>query len=213
MRVADRIARYRDLQRSVPGLEGIYEIVQAILAEKLTAYDHVLIIWAGGCPEIEVIHGDKIMPNVTAVDPAADNLRGARLIAERLGIRDEIEFIEGTLQQLPAERVYDLVTSLLVTHTISGRTAKLDYLKATRGRIKSGGYLVLADICIEASADVELLKSLYCAHAARHGVAADNIGIEMNSLSRPGILTPSKFRGLREWAGWARPAEVFRTLW
>jgi tRNA (cmo5U34)-methyltransferase len=191
----------------------LYGLVKVLLAENLTPRDHVLIAGAGGGREIEALAVVGVLPSVTALDPSATNLEGARLVAKKLGMFDAVEFFEGTVGQLADVAQFDVVTSLLVMNNIQGRAAKLDYLMSIRKRLRPNGFLVIADICVDIDTDFEILKSLYRAQAAQIGTSEDLIRIELEAVTRSEMITPGEFRSLCREARWGVPSEVFRTLW
>ena len=135
---ADRRAMYREMQRSIPGLDAMYRLMHALVTSHGCDALHVLVVGAGGGREIEELNGCNVVGRITAIDPSARNLDTARVAAGRSGAAPEVRFIVGTVDDLPAGEVFDLVTSLLVMHHLLDDGAKLAYLKGLRNRLAPG---------------------------------------------------------------------------
>lgn len=201
---------YRELQRSIPGLDTIYRLTEALIADHPGDPPRVLVVGAGGGREIEAIGASVPAANLTAVDPSADNLALARLIA---GPAPDIRFVEGRVEDLPTDETFDVATSLLVMHHLPDDGAKLNYLRAIRSRLASGGTFVHADICVDDPDAVQRLASIYQAHASHIGANPEAIQLELRTIPALPVVPPARIETLFAQAGFAPPQEVFRSLW
>lgn len=208
-----RIARYLELQRSIPGMESMYELISAHFTEHVSANDEVLIVGAGGGREIEMFAPLNLQLRIAAVDPVVANFDDARGTAETTETGDCIAFVEGHVEDLPVDRKFDFATSILVMHGIESLDAKLDYLKAIRNRLKPGRILVHADICLNDDDSIEHLKQKYITHANLVQTHPKLIAHELQAVTGQRVITELEFRSMAETSGWQTPIEIFRTLW
>ncbi len=206
----DRVAMYRELLRSVPGLDTIYRLTEVVVADHPAAMPRVLVVGAGGGREIETILAGVPASSITAVDPSADNLALARHVA---GNATDIRFVEGRVEDLRPYETFDVATSLLVMHHIADNGAKLAYLRAIRARLAAGGLLIHADICHDDPAEFERLVPIYKAHAQHIGVTAGATQLELQTSPTLPVVPSYRVHALFEQAGFAAPREVFRSLW
>ncbi|MCK8483938.1 class I SAM-dependent methyltransferase [Aliiroseovarius sp. S2029] len=209
----DRVALYRDILRSVPGLSGMYDLAAALISQHVPPGGRVLITGAGGGREIEALGARARTLDLVALDPSDENLKLSRLAAEKAGACDRVNFVTGTIDTLPIQPRFDAATSLLVMQQLQDDGAKLDYLTALKARIAPGGLLIHADVSCDGADEFEALRPAYVAHAKSAGVAEHVINLETDAISRLPIITPSRTRALFREAGLAPPREVFRTLW
>lgn len=206
----DRLAMYRALQRTVPGLDTIYRLTEMVIAGHRGAKHRVLVVGAGGGREIETIHAGVPTASVTAVDPSADNLALAKHVA---GYAKNIRFVEGRVEDLSEEEAFDVVTSLLVMHQLPDDGAKLAYLCAIRDSLAVGGVLIHADICFDYASEFERLVPIYEAHARHTDADAEATQLELGTILSLPVVRPDRIRTLFAQADLAPPQEVFRSLW
>lgn len=207
----DRIAAYRDLLRAIPGLEGLYDLAAALIASHASPGSRVLIAGAGGGREIAALADADL--EITAVDPSGENLAIARWVAAREGVSDKITFLEGTVDELPSDRVFDGALSLLVMQHLCDDGAKLGYLDALGARLAPGGVLIHADLCDEGIAECRRLLPAYLAHTESLGIEADIVQAELDAMSHLPIISPARTCELLREAGFAAPQAVFQSLW
>lgn len=206
----DRLAMYRELQRTVPGLDTIYRLTEVLLADHPVDTPRVLVVGAGGGREIETIQTGVPAASITAVDPSAGNLALAMHVA---GNANCVHFVEGRVEDLHTEAEFDVATSLLVMHQLPDDGAKLSYLCAIRDRLGVGGALVHADICFDDPDEFERLVPIYEAYARHIGASAEATQLELRTIPALAVVSPDRTRTLFAQAGLAPPREVFRSLW
>lgn len=209
----DRRAMYREIQRSIPGLDAMYRLVRALVIRHEGDAPDVLVVGAGGGREIEELNGCTGVGRMTAIDPSARNLGMARRVAGRSGGSPDVRFIVGTLDDLPAGETHDIVTSLLVMHQLADDGAKLAYLTGLRDRLAPGGRLIHADICVDDIDAFDRLVPIYLAHADIVGVSADATRLELEAIRRLPVISVRRTRALFAEAGLTGPFEVFRSFW
>lgn len=209
----ERRAMYREMQRAIPGLDAMYRLVHALIASRGQEAPQVLVVGAGGGREIEEFRNSDAIAGITAIDPSARNLETARTVAGTSGASAEVNFMVGTVDDLPDGETFDVVTSLLVMHHLPDDGAKLSYLRGLRNRLAPGGQLIHADVCFDESEDFDELVPAFQAHADIFGVSADAVRLELDAIPKLPIVSGDRTRVLFSTAGLAQPKEVFRTLW
>lgn len=163
------VAHYRDWQRVVPGLDGLYNGMRAILEAELASGAGVLIVGAGGGREIEQLGASRHDFRLTGVDPSPEMLA----LAAQHGGSDRVTLVPGLVDDLPADRLFDAATSLLVMHFLAGLDAKRAFLRAIRARLKPGAPYLHADVSLESEAHFARLAPAFGSHAELMGFDAD----------------------------------------
>jgi tRNA (cmo5U34)-methyltransferase len=209
----DRRAMYQEMQRAIPGLDAMYRLAHALIASHGENAPHVLVVGAGGGREVAEFRNSDVIGGITAIDPSASNLEMARSVAGGSGASPEVDFIVGTVDDLPDGVTFDIVTSLLVMHHLPDDGAKLEYLKGLRNRLAPGGQLIHADVCFDESAEFYNQIPAFLAHANIRGVSAEATRLELDAIPKLPVVSGNRTRALFAEAGLTEPQEVFRTLW
>lgn len=210
---SDRRTMYREMQRAIPGLDAMYRLVHALIASHDSPARHVLVVGAGGGREIEEFGYGDAVSRITAVDPSARNLETARAAAMAFGTSPEINFIVGTVKDVPEGETFAIVTSLLVMHHLPDDGTKLAYLKGLRRRLASGGLLIHADVCFDEQDDLDWLIPAFEAHARAVGVSPNAVRLELDAIPKLPVVSENRTRALFSEAGLTEPREVLRSLW
>ncbi|WP_430448835.1 methyltransferase domain-containing protein [Rhodophyticola sp.] len=211
--ITDRQVMYREMQRTIPGLDAMYRLVHALIASHAQAAPQVLVVGAGGGREIEEFRNSDSIGCITAIDPSARNLETARAAVGRSAASPDVSFIVGTVDDLPDDEKFDIVTSLLVMHHLPDDGSKLDYLRGLRQRLAPGGQLIHADVCFDENEDFDRLTPALRAHADILGVSADAVRLELEAIPKLPVVSGARTGVLFSEAGLTEPQEVFRTLW
>lgn len=209
----DRRAMYQEMQRAVPGLDAMYRLAHAIIVSHGEKAPRVLIVGAGGGREIAEIRNSDAIGAITAIDPSAGNLEMARAVAGTSGGSPEVDFIVGTVDDLPVGVTFDIVTSLLVMHHLPDDGTKLEYLKRLRNRLAPGGKLIHADACFDESAEFYSQIPAFLVHADLLGISGDATRLEVDAIPNLPVVSGDRSRALFSEAGLTETQEVFRTLW
>ena len=209
----DRRAMYRQMQRAVPGLDAMYRLAHALVVSHGENAPQILIVGAGGGREIEELRNSDAIGDITAIDPSAGNLEMARAVAGASGAAREVNFIVGTVDDLPDSVTFDIVTSLLVMHHLPDDGTKLKYLQGLRNRLAPGGQLIHADVCFDDRAEFSKQIPAFLAHADILGVSAEATRLELDAIPTLPVVSGDRTRALFAEARLTEPQEVFRTLW
>lgn len=209
----DRRAMYREMQRAVPGLDGMYQLVHSLIASHSNKAPHVLVVGAGGGRELEELRESHAVGRITAIDPSAKNLDLARSVVGGPRATFEVRFLVGRAEDIPDGETFDVVTSLLVMHHLKDDGAKLAYLKELRRRLVPGGMLIHADVCLGDSEAFDRLIPAYLAHAKMVGSSDAATRLERDAIPNLPVVSGARTEALFAEAGLTQPLEVFRSLW
>lgn len=205
----ERLAMYRELHRSVPGLDAMYRLACAVIANHEGTPPRVLIVGAGGGREIEALRKGAVAARITAIDPSVRNLDMARWAAGS----DDIDFVLGTAEDLPSGETFDVVTSFLVMHHLPDDGAKLAFLRGLRDRLAPGSRFIHGDAWFDGSASFDRMVPLYRAYADLMGTSAEAVDLELEAIRRLPVASGPRMRALFAEAGLTPPIELLRSLW
>lgn len=207
------VARYRRLQRCIPGVDGLYQTVRAIVEMTAPPSGRIMVVGAGGGRELELLStlGDSI--SFIAVDKSPEMLSLAREMAEGLKINDRVTFIIGTPEDVPEGRTCEVATSLLVMHQIPDDGSKLAYLRHIRARMDLGSTFILADVCLENKSEFNTMRPVFLAHARSIGLTEDEAAIDVRVVPTLSTVSEQRTRTLLLEAGFGGATPFFRSLW
>lgn len=134
----------KGVRRTLPTYDALFRLVQTYLRKHTNKDADILIIGAGGGTELAILGPGNPQWTFTAVDPAVPMLDLARDKARHLQLAERVEFIQGTIDDVETDSLYDVATFMLVLHFIQDDTEKLQQLTKIRKRLKSGAPFVLA---------------------------------------------------------------------
>lgn len=136
----ERIAHYLDgPRRFTPGLDAVHRMAAILLAERVGARAHVLILGAGGGLELKALGEAQPGWRFTGVDPAGPMLDLARrTLGDDLG---RVDLIEGYIDDAPSGP-FDAATCLLTLHFLE-REERVRTLSEIRRRLAHGAPLVV----------------------------------------------------------------------
>lgn len=163
------IAEYRDMQRSILGIDGLYAATRAILAASIPEGGTVLVVGAGGGRELELLHDLGPGVSLLAVDVSAGMLERTRAFMDASGRGAGISYVAGPVEAATTARLCVGATSLLVMHSLPDDGTKLRFLKSIRSRLVPGAPFVLADVSFDDPAEFERTVPVFLEHARRAG--------------------------------------------
>lgn len=129
-----------------PISDGLHFLMSLVL-ENLPANCRVLSVGAG--TGAEILYLAKIFPSWTfvAVEPSESMLNICKERVHDAYLGDRCEFVHGYCSNLPKEASFDVALSILVAHFIA-KSERASYFSEMTSRLKSGGYLINAEISI-----------------------------------------------------------------
>ncbi len=207
------LSAYSELQRAIPGLAAMYQLVSALINQVAGSDSRVLIVGAGGGRELAALGRDLLEFDITAVDPSKQYLQFAEQVARDFCSHKHVTFFNGVVDDLPLVPCFDIATSLLVMHHMPDDGAKLDYLVSIRRRLCNHSVFVLADVSAETPEELDELIPVYRSHAELTSVAEETVQLELDAIAQLPIISGTRTHVLLSQAGFGAPRELFRSLW
>ena len=176
----------------VPGYETIFNIMLALLHQKLPEQASLLIVGAGGGSELSVF-GRGSQWQFTGVDPSVEMLSAASSKVDALGLSERVCLVQGTLDDVPATPLFKAATCVLVMHFLPDDGSKLLLLKSIHQRLESGAPLFLVDLGGErGSQQFEQILSAWKFHAISTGAPVDFIEEQLGKVIPHFVVVPEK---------------------
>lgn len=207
--------QYEQLARKfIPGYDGLYALMQILIAEKLPEQSEILVVGAGGGKEILTLGRAFPAAKFTGVDPSEKMLAVARGLIEQAGIAARVTLHQGTVDQLEAKQ-FDAATAMLVMHFLPDDGTKLNFLKDIHDRLKPGARFILADGCFDKqAADYAWHLDSYQAHARLNGAPAEILTEAVRIMSEHVHCVPEEREcELLKAAGFDHVTRFFQGLW
>jgi tRNA (cmo5U34)-methyltransferase len=202
---------YRHFQSAVvPGADGLYRQVRAILDDVLPDRASIILAGAGGGREVETLGNSSRGYRLIAVDPSAEMLAIAQARADAIGIADRVRFVEGLVEDLPTDPC-DAATSLFVMHFVPA-DGKPRYLEAIRRRLRPRAPYLHVDVCFDRDG-YRRLAPVYARHAELGGLAADAAAAVAARVGDMPVVAEAAMIDLFGQAGFRPVAPFFRGLW
>lgn len=212
------VMAYEQVVRGVNmGYEFIFELTLAFLRSLGKRDLDLLVVGAGGGAEIAAFLPDNPGWRITGVDPSRQMLDLAREKAARLGVADRVTLIEGSVDDLPAERRFDAATCVFVLHFLTD-DAKRALLGGMRQHLVAGAPAVSVSGCrIDEAAAGPLRDDLLGAwrqYGEGRGVpAAQMQGIIAELVTRQAdATTEEQYRALMHEAGFTHVVTVLSVM-
>ena len=208
-----RLARYRELQASVPGLEALYGSIGDALVRVCGPDDRVLIVGGGGGREVDLLAARGMAPHLTIVEPSADNLADAKETAKDAKYPSHVTYVESGIEDLVLDQIFDAAAILFVLHEVNEPEREERMLRAVRSRLKPDGILLLADICFDDWEPVDAMVSDYRRHAEGLGTAQDLIELEARAVKDRRSRKATNLADLLSAAGFEITGRIGSALW
>lgn len=211
------VARYRELQKALPGVEALYRLAQAVIETAAPNGGAVLVVGAGGGREIEALAASDAAFRIHGVDPSAEMLAIARSYADASPNAGAVTLQQGLVADVaPPEAGFDAATSLLVMHFLADDATpggKAAYLADIRARLRPGAVLLLADVCFDDRDAFEALRPWFARHARLAGLSAEDAGVAPPLIAEMPIIDAARTRALLLGGGFSEPTPLFQALW
>ena len=208
-----RLARYHELQASVPGLEALYGSIGDALVRVCGPDDKVLIVGGGGGREIDLLAARGMAPDLTIVEPSGDNLADAKQTAKGAKYPGHVTYVESGIEDLVLDQAFNAATILFVLHEVNEPEREERMLRAVRSRLKPGGILLLADICFDDGEPVDAMVSDYQRYAENLGTAPDLIELEARAVKERRYRKATDLADRLSAAGFEVMGRIGSALW
>ncbi len=143
---AQNAASYDDRFAKIGAIRDVLHLQLRAILSPLPAQARILCVGAGTGAELLALATHFPQWRFTAVEPSAPMMELCRRRATEHGFADRCTLHPGYLDSLPAGEPFHAATSLLVSHFITDRTARLGYFRQIATRLLPQGWLVSADL-------------------------------------------------------------------
>lgn len=192
------------LPRRVPGYATLHQMVSLLLAERVPADGHVLVLGAGGGQELNALATAHPGWSFDGVDPSSEMLNLAK---KEVGAHAaKIGFYNGYIGDAP-QGPYDAATAILIFHFIP-ITERLETLKQIRQRLRVGAPFVMVHLSFPQTEPERTLGiDRHMGFAALNGAApVDPVAAQRAMSSNLNILAPDDEVIMLAEAGFANPS-------
>lgn len=201
---------------ALAGYDACHELSACVLAASIEAGApaRILVVGAGGTGR-EISTAAALEPawTFTAVDPSRPMLDLARASVHEAGLDARVEFVDGVVEDLSVDILYDGAILFGVLHHVPGDEGKAALLSAISARLKPKGTLVVAGN-YRRYADHPRLLDAWGQRWRMHGVSGDEVSAKLGKILQGADPPESEealfalFRG----AGLVEPLRFFASL-
>lgn len=203
----------------IPGYASLARLSVSLLATSPLARAPGASVLVAGCgSSAELLEARRLRPDwtLTAVDPSGPMLALAQHQLEEAGPPTEpaspIQWIQATVEDLPAEAVFDGAMAVLVLQGLPDDGHKLRFLSSLARTLRPGAQVVLVDQMLPERTGME--KQLIAARERFQGCPP---GETSGAPARQGMgdvhpISLARLAGLLEASGFSDAAPVFRAL-
>jgi tRNA (cmo5U34)-methyltransferase len=199
------------------GYEFILTLTYTILRALRKPELDILVVGAGGGAEIERFLPDNPGWRLSGVDPSQDMLDLAAAKADRLGVRDRVKLIRGTVDEAPSDPRFDAATCLFVLHFLPD-DAKLALLRGMARRIHPGGPALIVSACRVDTLNQDTLRDdllgAWQQYGEMHGMQAAHMAAIIDDVRarQTQATTEEGYRRLIHDAGFAHVANILSIM-
>lgn len=198
------------VERLIPGYSSLARLSVSLLAASPLAHRQGAAVLVAGCGSgAELLEARSLRPDwqLTGLDPSATMLA----IAQRK-LQAPINWIQGTVEDLPPEPSFDGAMAVLVLQGLPDDGSKLRFLTSLSRSLRSGAQVVLVDQMQPERNGIE--EQLIAARQIFQAGLADGewLQTQKEALGDVHPIGLARLSGLLEATGFSDPLPVFRAL-
>lgn len=205
--------RYDERNSKLSDISNCMHFLITLILRDLPVHSRILCVGAGTGAEILALARNFPEWSFVALEPSLPMLDVCRERMKEAGIADRCEFVHGYVQDFPLQSDFDAALSILVAHFIK-REERLNYFGQITERLKSGGYLVNAEISFDlGSAEFPSILKSWEAVQAQMGGTKESLAMLPKQLKELlTVLPPSETESLIRKSGINMPVRFFQAL-
>lgn len=144
----------RVIRQVVPGYDVLHEMIKVVLNRYVTKTNpELLSVGCGTGVELLKLGEHFESWRFTGVEPASAMAKVAQANVEIQQMSDRAHVVEGYVDDLPGDQLFDAATLILVMHFVPDDGSKEALLRSIAQRLKPGAPLILADLHAEVQGD------------------------------------------------------------
>jgi tRNA (cmo5U34)-methyltransferase len=209
------IDEYEQTERQVmTGYDLLFTLAGCFLSAQRQPELDLLVVGAGGGAEIARFLPDNPGWRLTGVDPSRKMLALAEAKAERLGVRDRVTLVDGTVDDLATDARFDAATCVFVLHFLPDED-KRNTLRGIAQRLRPGAPLLVASgTRVEVGELSEDFRGAWQCYGEQMGMPAERMTTIIDGLiaQQPGMTTVESYERLLRDAGFGQVACFFSAM-
>lgn len=178
------------IKLKIPCYDMLYDMTDRLLTVKLPKQADVLIVGAGGGQELVTFGRKHPEWRLTGLDKSVQMLDVARKRLELSGI--EADVVEGEVNNLNRERLFNAGTCLLVLHFLKDLKEKREFLRQIADTLEEGGPFFMASM--NGDADSESFRwqmQAWKQHVLVNGISEEEWEAAVNAIGESSHPIPS----------------------
>lgn len=211
--------RYDERNSKLSDISDISDISDALhfliglILKDLPTRSRVLCVGAGTGAEILALSRLYSEWSFVAVEPSLSMLDVCRERLTEAGLADRCEFVHGYVQDLKSQPDFDVALSILVAHFVK-REERIDFFGQMTQRLKSGGFLVNAEISFDLdSAEFPSILENWKAVQRLMGGTPESLALLPKQLREMlAVLPPAETENLLRQSGIGLPVRFFQAF-
>lgn len=199
-------------QRLAPIADNMHFLIRLILNE-LPSQARILCVGVGTGAEIISLAQAYPEWTFTGVDPSQEMLTVCRERLTALGIAERVELIHGYVADVPTDRPYDVVLSILVGHFVS-RNERPDFYRHMQEHLRPDGYFITTEVSYDTDSDTfpSMLAQWAKVQQQRTATAETIAALTQTLTNVLTVLPPSDVETLLTAAGFSTPVQFFQSF-
>ncbi|OUS24984.1 hypothetical protein A9Q99_22320 [Gammaproteobacteria bacterium 45_16_T64] len=197
------------IKKLIPGYQLLHQLTASYLKTQLQSNARILVVGAGTGSDILELSNFEPSWLFTAVDISSDMLDIAKHRCKEANILDRVSFHAGDVNSVN-EGDYDAAICLFVTHFIDGHDAKTELLSSIESKLKTGAFLLLADLMPPQNEAIGLSQGVICNYLGLEEKAVEEMQKRLAVDFYP--LSESELTIVAKLAGYDKPLRYFQAL-
>jgi tRNA (cmo5U34)-methyltransferase len=173
----------QSIAKKIPSYHLLFELLSTVYSVMIpeSKQKEILVVGAGGGQDIVTLATKDGTLRFTGVDPSVEMLKLAESRFQKEQIKNAIELIHGTIEDLSSNKYFDAATCMLVLHFLKEKEDKKALLKCIYQQLKPGTPLFLSVIhSLDNKENTAIFMQAWKNHMLQQGIPVE----EWNQFER-----------------------------
>lgn len=199
---------------SIPGMDGLHEMVLDFLSVLLPGEAHILVIGAGTGQDILRICSQNSLWRVAGFESSEQLREKCQENIAQAGLTNRVRIMSNQFGNPDLAEAFDCALSLLTPGMSEKPGDMAQYFRDILGMLRQGGTLLTADITKgDDYAANNLFDSAWRKHGELEGANMDEFDQDIFWRSRRTVhLDPKDYETMLTWTGFTQPQVFFRAF-